>query len=112
MAPIDELRDAVRCVHVADPVRTYIVDMARTTRAHGSIELGASPRGTLFLYRASQSFAALSGREYVIPDDVKAVAPSVLAHRLMVDPAFRLRGSSADDVIVELLETVPVPVEE
>lgn len=112
LASIADLREAVRGVRVSEPVRGYIVQLARTTREHASIELGVSPRGTLFLYRSAQSFAALAGRDYVLPDDVKAVAPAVLAHRVMLDPTFRLRGSSAEDVVKELLEAVPVPVEE
>jgi MoxR-like ATPase len=105
------LRQAVHDVAVTEPVRSYVVDLARATRDHPSIELGVSPRGTLHLYRAAQALAATKGRTFVIPDDVKAVAVPVLGHRIMVDPGHQLRGGTADAVIEELLGSVPVPVE-
>ncbi|MGC8873475.1 MAG: AAA family ATPase [Chloroflexia bacterium] len=102
---------AVREVRVEDSVRHYVARLVRATREHQAIELGASPRGTLFLYRTAQARAAIAGRSFVIPDDVKAIAPYVLTHRLILDPEVRLRGRTARDVLAEILESVPVPVE-
>ncbi len=101
----------VRDVRVEQSVRGYIVDVARATREHKEIQLGASPRGTLALYRCAQALAAIRGREYVLPDDVKLLAPYVLAHRVLISPATRLRGRQLADVLMDVIETVPVPVE-
>jgi len=101
-----------RQIRVEDSVRRYIVTIPRATRGCDFLELGASPRGTLFLYRTSQALAALRGRDYVIPDDVKYLAPYVLGHRLIVSPQTRLRGRSVEDILREIVEEVPVPVEE
>jgi MoxR-like ATPase len=123
-SPLDELPAVVdteelirmqrlaREVHVADAVEDYIVRLVRASRLHASVELGASPRATLALYRSAQARAALAGRNYVLPDDVKRLAPSVLTHRLMTSAQSRLRGRGAADVLAELLVSVPVPVEE
>jgi len=114
VAPVEEIMRAqreVRAVRVEDSVRRYVAQLVRKTREHDAIELGASPRATLFLYRTSQGYAAIAGRDYVIPDDVKTVAPYVLTHRLLLDPEVRLRGKTAGAVLAEILETVPVPVE-
>jgi len=97
---------------VAQPVRSYLVNVARATRSHPAIDLGVSPRGTLSLYRTSQALAALRGREFVIPDDVKHLAPSVLTHRLIISSETRLRGRTAEEVVRGIVEQVPVPVEE
>lgn len=101
-----------RRIRVEESVRWYIVSIPQATRKHEFLELGASPRGTLFLYRTSQALAALRGRDYVIPDDVKYLAPYVLGHRLIVSPQTRLRGRSVGDILREIVEEVPVPVEE
>jgi MoxR-like ATPase len=106
-----EAQRAVREVRVEDSVRNYIARVVRATREQDAIELGASPRGSLALYRAAQAYAAIAGREFVIPDDVKAVAPHVLVHRLILDPEVRLRGKTARELLDEVLDTVPVPVE-
>jgi len=106
-----ELQEFRRQVKVVEPVREYIVRVARATRNHPDIELGASPRGTLSLYQAAQAWAAIRGREYVIPDDVKQLAPSVLTHRLMVAPQAQLRGRRVEDMVTDIVDTVPVPVE-
>lgn len=105
------LQQLVPHVTVSDPIRRYIVDIVRATRHHGAVELGASPRGSLALYRGAQALAALRGREYVLPDDVKELATDVLSHRLMLQPETRLRGHTPAMVINQVLETVPVPVE-
>ncbi len=105
------MQQSVRTVRVEESVRQYVVNVARATRAHADIMLGASPRATMALYRTCQARAALSGRAYVIPDDVKQLAPYVLTHRLIVNPQTRLRGRSPDDVVREVVNTVPVPIE-
>jgi MoxR-like ATPase len=122
--PLDELPAVVeatelaamqrltRDVHVVDAVEDYVVRLVRASRLHGSVELGASPRGTLALYRAAQAYAAVNGRGYVLPDDVKRLAPAVLTHRLITSAQSRLRGRAAHDVLAEVLASVPVPVEE
>jgi MoxR-like ATPase len=101
----------VQGVHVEESVRQYVVRVVRATREHPAIELGASPRGSLFLHRAAQALAALRGRTFVIPDDVKYLAPYVLAHRVMISPQARLRGRSKEDIVAEIVGGVPVPVE-
>lgn len=106
-----EMQRAVRETRVEASVRDYIVAVARATRTHPAVELGTSPRGTLFLHHAAQAYAALQGRDYVIPDDVKYLAPAVLTHRLIISAQTRLRGRRADEVVREVVDTVPVPVE-
>lgn len=108
---IMEMQQQIREIRVEESVRRYVVDVCRTTREHPDIELGASPRATMGLYRTVQALAAIGGRQYVIPDDVKAMAPHVLTHRLMVNPQTRLRGRKPEDVIREVVDTVRVPVE-
>ena len=98
-------------VRVEPSVRQYLIRVARATREHPTVELGASPRGTLALYRACQALAALQGRDFVLPDDVKALAPVVLTHRLLISPQTRLRGRRPEEVLQEVVDTVPVPVE-
>ncbi len=101
----------VREITVEDSVRGYIVQVVRATREHPDIQLGVSPRGTLALYKCAQALAAIRGREYVLPDDVKLLAPYVLTHRIIISPATRLRGRQLADVLMDVIETVPVPVE-
>ncbi len=109
IAELLSAQEAVRRVTVTDEIKRYIVDLVETTRGHGEIYLGASPRGSLALFRTSQARAAILGREYVLPDDVKALAVPALAHRLIVGSAARIREVDAVDVIEEVLEKVPVP---
>jgi len=109
IAELLKAQEAVRRVTVTDEIKRYIVDLVETTRAHGEIYLGASPRGSLALFRTSQARAAIHGREFVLPDDVKALAVPALAHRLIVGSAARIREVDAVDVIEEVLEKVPVP---
>ncbi len=106
------MQSQVRKVRVEESVRQYVVQMVRATRSHEAIELGASPRGSLALYHASQALAALRGRDYVIPDDAKYLAPFALVHRLILNPQSRLRGRSREQILAEVLSSVPVPVEE
>ena len=109
IAELLKAQEAVRRVRVTDEIKRYIVDLVEKTRAHGEIYLGASPRGSLALFRTSQARAAILGREFVLPDDVKALAVPALAHRLIVGSAARIREVDAVDVIEEVLEKVPVP---
>jgi len=104
-----EMQEAVKNVYVADPVKRYIVELTRYTRNHGDVYLGASTRGSLALFRAGQSRAALQGRDYVLPDDIKELAIPCLAHRVILGPAARLRDVTADSVMTEILDTVAVP---
>jgi MoxR-like ATPase len=103
------LRDEVRRIRVADEVEAYGVAVVRATRAHSDLQLGASPRASVALYRAAQAAAFLAGRDFVLPDDIKAMAAPVLAHRLVVDLDRSLRGASSDSALTEILATVPVP---
>jgi len=104
------MREAVREVRVDDRVRKYLVSVVRATREHPAVDLGASPRGALGLYRASQAWAGLHGRDFVMPDDIKALTPYVLTHRIHISPQTRLRGRTPDEVIAEIIDSVPVPV--
>ncbi len=98
------LYDAVSNTHVDESLEEYVVALVRATRAHPDLALGASPRGSLGLYKTAQALAALRGRDYVIPDDVKALAPLVLTHRLIVKPESQLRGRSAEAILDEILQ--------
>jgi MoxR-like ATPase len=98
-------------VRIVEPVREYIVKIARATRQNPEIELGASPRATLALYQVSQAWAAIHGRDFVLPDDVKRMAPSVLTHRLIISPQAQLRGRRVSDLVTDIVEALPVPVE-
>ena len=121
--PLDVLApvvDGAELVHLAaalpgvrcdDSVRGYIIALTRATRDHPAAELGASPRATLALFRAARALAAVRGRDFVLPDDVQHVAPSVLAHRIIVGAQSRLRGRDARSLVHEVLEATPVPVE-
>ena len=110
-ATLLEMQRAVQTIRVEDSIREYIVSIARATRAHNAIELGVSPRGTLYLYHAAQAYAATQGRDFVLPDDVKYLAPFVLTHRLILSAQTRLRGRTTQDLIHEIVESVPAPVE-
>ena len=106
---LDLQRAVKQQVYVDSLIREYIVDVVGATRVHQDVYLGASPRGSLALFRAGQALAALRGRDYVVPDDVKALAESALAHRLILNPAARIKGLVGGDVIAEILQIVPVP---
>ncbi len=103
------LQLAVKDVFLETSLRDYIVEVVSATRAHPSVMLGASPRGSINLSQASRSMALLSGREYVLPDDIKTLAVPVLAHRLILKPEARMRRISPEDVVSEILSTAPVP---
>ncbi|MCL6541548.1 MAG: MoxR family ATPase [Roseiflexus sp.] len=104
-----QLQTLVRKVRLEASVAHYILDVVQATRTHADIALGASPRAAIGLYRAAQASALLDGRDYVIPDDVKALAAPVLAHRLIISPSARIRNVSAAEVIADVLKAVAVP---
>jgi MoxR-like ATPase len=108
-ATLLELQGSVEQVHVGPSVGRYIVQIVAATRASGSTAVGASPRGSLALLKLSRCRAALSGRDFVTPDDVKSIAVPALAHRLMLKPELWVQRLSADDVVRDLLESVPTP---
>jgi MoxR-like ATPase len=105
------LQCACREVYVGEAVEGYLVELVRATRQHEALDLGASPRASLALYHAAQALAAVRGRAYVLPDDVKHLAPAVLGHRLIPTAQSRLRGRGATEVVEALLATLPAPVE-
>jgi MoxR-like ATPase len=104
-----EAQEAVKSVYVAPPIKRYIVEVSRQTRLHAEVYLGASPRGSLALYKMGQARAALLGRDFVLPDDIKYLTESALAHRVILGPAARLRDLSAEQILEEILDKVPVP---
>ncbi|MBE3564769.1 MAG: MoxR family ATPase [Thermogemmatispora sp.] len=104
-----EIQKQIRAIHVDQSIREYIVAITNATRHHGNIYLGASPRGSLALFRAAQALAAIRGRSYVIPDDVKMMVKPTLAHRIIVTPAARVRSVTSSAILDEILQTVPVP---
>ncbi|MEJ2705985.1 MAG: MoxR family ATPase [Anaerolineales bacterium] len=109
---ITQMHQERRQVRIQESLRDYIVKIARATRQHPEVELGASPRATLSLYQAAQAWAAIQGRDFVLPDDVKRVAPVVLTHRLMISPQAQLRGREPEELVTGIVATVPVPVED
>lgn len=104
-----EIQELVKKIFVSPPVKRYIVEIVRATRDNSDVYLGSSPRGSLGLFRAGQAMAAMQGRDYVLPDDVKFLAEYVLAHRMVVQPAARLRNLSADQIVHEVMANLPVP---
>jgi MoxR-like ATPase len=107
-----ELYDLVGEVHVDESLERYILALVRTTRSHADVALGASPRGSLALYKTSQALAALRGRDYVVPDDVKTLVPYTLTHRLIIKPDSQLRGRSAGMILNEILEQTALDIGE
>ena len=104
-----EASQEIRKTHVSPSVRRYIVELTARTRQSGEVYLGASPRGSLSLFRTGQARAALLGRDYVLPDDIKELAVPVLAHRIIVSPAARLRDLNSDRIVQEVVFDTPVP---
>lgn len=102
---------AVRKVHVSLAVESYLVEIVHATRNHETIELGASPRATMALYRTAQALAAIQGRGFVLPDDVKRMAGPTLAHRILLSTRTRLRGRDNVAILQEVVDSIPVPVE-
>jgi MoxR-like ATPase len=115
LKPVVHAEDVVRMssiareIHVADVLRSYLIDIAEATRSHPDILLGASPRATLFLQRASRTVAAADGRDYASPDDVKAILAPVLNHRLIIRPEAQMRGVTVQEVLAQISDSVPVP---
>ena len=108
---ITALQQERRNVRIEDSVRDYIVRIARSTRENKDISLGASPRASLALYQSAQAWAAIHGRDFVLPDDIKDMAPAVLSHRLIISPQAQLRGRTAPELVSDIVDSVPVPVE-
>jgi MoxR-like ATPase len=108
-AQVLEMQAAIEEIHVDDDIENYIVSIVRETRKHGQVEVGASPRGSLALMKLSQAKAAVAGRDYVLPDDVKDVAVSALAHRLILKPDPWIKGIKTQVIVEKVLTTVPVP---
>ncbi len=106
---LDEAQEAVKSIYTADSVKNYIVTIVNQTRRHPEVYLGASPRGSLALYRSCQARASMDDREFVLPDDVKALTVPALSHRVILSPAARLRDVTAEDILTEILGSVPVP---
>jgi MoxR-like ATPase len=109
-ADVPRLAEQVWTVHVDETVRTYIIALVAATRSHADLALGASPRGSLALYRAAQARAAMDGRSYVLPDDVQALAPLALPHRCILRPESTLRGRTAVDIVAEIVAKTPLPL--
>lgn len=101
----------IRNVHASEGLKRYIVALIRATRRHDDVYLGASPRGSINLFRCSQARALLHGRDYMLPDDIKALAIPVLSHRLVINPSGRLKNIAAETIIDEILHSIPVPEE-
>ena len=104
-----EMQDAVEGIHADDGVLSYITDIVRATRTHGQVDIGASPRGSLSLLKLARANAALSGRDYILPDDVKAICSEALSHRIIPKAASWVRGFDSGSVIDEIVRAVPVP---
>ncbi|MFQ5611448.1 MAG: AAA family ATPase [Anaerolineae bacterium] len=109
---LPELSATVSDVHVDEAIETYILQIIQASRSHPDIALGASPRGSLALYKTCQALAAIRGRDYVIPDDVKQLAPFALAHRLLVRPESQLRGRTPEAILADILQQVEVDIGE
>ncbi len=107
-----QMAEALQRLHVDPAIRRYAVRIVRETRNEAAFELGASPRASLALFRSARAYAAINGRDYVLPDDVKSMAPHVLPHRLILSTQTRLRGREVEDLIADVLERVPVPIED
>lgn len=105
---VPRLAEQIWTVHVDDTLRHYVVALVQATRTHADLLLGASPRGSLALFRAAQARSAMAGRSYVLPDDVQAVVPLALPHRCIVRPESALRGRTAEDIVANILEATPL----
>lgn len=106
-----KLQEQIEGVHVSEAVRRYILQIVAATRNHSALTLGASPRGSIALYKATKANAFLSGRDYALPDDVKDMAESVLAHRLILSPKGKSQMGDSRYVIEDVLASVPVPMD-
>lgn len=104
-----EAQEAIKSVYVDEKIKTYIIELVSATRKHADVYLGASPRGSLVLYRTAQARSAIAQRDYVLPDDVKYLAPACLAHRMIVSPSARIKDITSEAVVTEILRSIPVP---
>ena len=111
-AELAALHRAVTTVHVDESLERYVLGLVRATRAHPDLAVGASPRGSLALYKTAQALAALRGRDYATPDDIKELAPLALPHRLLVKPESQLRGRDAGAIVAEVLARTPLDIGE
>jgi MoxR-like ATPase len=102
-------QSAVREIYVDALIKEYIVELANATRHHPDVYLGVSPRGSLALYKTARAYAALQGRDYVIPDDVKALLEATFAHRLIISPSARIKNVEAQAIVEQIAGSVPVP---
>jgi len=102
-------QQAVREIYVADEIKSYVIDLVNASRQHPDVYLGSSPRGSLALFRTAQARAAMAGRDYVIPDDVKALAEVTLAHRIIIGPAARIKDISPRTIVQDILLNTPIP---
>jgi len=112
VVPTEELmaaQEQIKSIHISDLIKEYIVSLVNVTRKHPDVYLGASPRGSLALYKTGQARAAIAGRDYVIPDDIKALAIETLAHRLIISPSARIKNVDPRAVVQEILDSTPVP---
>ena len=112
VVPTEELmaaQEQIKSMHISDLIKEYIVSLVNVTRKHPDVYLGASPRGSLALYKTGQARAAILGRDYVIPDDIKALAIETLAHRLIISPSARIKNVDPRAVVQEILDSTPVP---
>ena len=112
VASADELlkaQEAIKSIYVAPSIKHYIVELTHQTRKHEDVYLGASPRGSLALFRTGQARAAMEGRDYVLPDDIKGLVKPALSHRVILGPAARMRDLSSDQILDEIINRVPVP---
>jgi len=112
VVPTEELmaaQEQIKSLHISDLIKEYIVSLVNITRKHPDVYLGASPRGSLALYKTGQARAAILGRDYVIPDDIKALAIETLAHRLIISPSARIKNVDPRAVVQEILDSTPVP---
>ncbi|MCH1627483.1 AAA family ATPase [Ferdinandcohnia quinoae] len=105
------LQDEVKEVYVDETIKEYIVDIVNRTRNHASIYLGSSPRGSIALMKASQAYALIHGRDFIIPDDVQYLAPYVLPHRMILRTEARFEGMTAENVVEKIIERTPIPVQ-
>ncbi|HVN55369.1 MAG TPA: MoxR family ATPase [Anaerolineaceae bacterium] len=106
---LQQVQQAIKTVYVAPAIKRYLVELTRLTREHNDVYLGASPRGSLALFRAGQARASMAGRDYVLPDDIKALAIPVLSHRMVVSPAARLRNLTSEKIVQEVMSNLAVP---
>jgi len=111
-AQIIEMQKSIRQIHIDDDLKNYIVKIVESTRSEPRIEVGISPRGSIALFKLSKAHAAYTGRDYVVPDDIKNVALPALSHRIILKPEARVRGVKAENIIKEIVNKIPVPTVE